>query len=136
MPVASGKSPASRVKMATKLASWRGRGAWRLTGVPAGPSSLPIAVIGMAGQFPQARNLEEFWQNIGQAKNCITRVPAQRWDVNAYYQPGEAVAGKTNTQWLGALQEYDRFDPVVFNISPTETESMDPQPRLFLQACF
>ena len=53
-----------------------------------------------------------------------------------YYQPGEAVAGKTNSQWAGRLEEYDLFDPLFFNISPTEAESMDPQQRLFLQACW
>ena len=40
------------------------------------------------------------------------------------------------SQWLGALDEYDRFDPLFFNISPTEARSMDPQQRLFLQACW
>ena len=90
----------------------------------------------MAGQFPQARNLDEFWRNIAEGRNCITEVPANRWDVQAYYQPGDAVAGKTNSQWIGALEEYDRFDPLFFNISPTEAESMDPQQRLFLQACW
>jgi acyl transferase domain-containing protein/enoyl-CoA hydratase/carnithine racemase/acyl carrier protein/NADP-dependent 3-hydroxy acid dehydrogenase YdfG len=95
-----------------------------------------IAVIGMAGQFPQARNLDEFWQNLAAGKNCITRVSPERWDVNRYYQPGEAVPGKTNSQWLGALDDYDRFDPLFFNISPTEAELMDPQHRLFLEACW
>src|SRR5437763_6252122 len=46
------------------------------------------------------------------------------------------MAGKTNSHWMGALEEYDRFDPLFFNISPTEAESMDPQQRLFLQACW
>jgi acyl transferase domain-containing protein len=56
--------------------------------------------------------------------------------VQAYYQPGKPVAGKTNSQWLGALEEYDRFDPLFFNLSPTEAESMDPQQRVFLEACW
>jgi len=46
------------------------------------------------------------------------------------------VAGKTTSQWAGLLDEYDLFDPLFFNISPTEAESMDPQQRLFLQACW
>jgi polyketide synthase PksN len=102
--------------------------------IPATRASQPVAVIGMSGQFPQARNLEEFWQNIAQGKNCITQV--ERWDLNTYYQPGDTVAGKTNSRWMGALDEYDRFDPLFFNISPIEAESMDPQQRLFLQACW
>ncbi|HUI83780.1 MAG TPA: SDR family NAD(P)-dependent oxidoreductase, partial [Candidatus Binatia bacterium] len=101
---------------------------------PAGPQ--PIAVIGMAGQFPQAKNVEEFWRNIAAGRNCITEISEQRWDVAAYYQAGDAAEGKTNSKWMGALQEYDRFDPFFFNISPTEAECMDPQQRLFLQACW
>ena len=95
-----------------------------------------IAVIGMAGQFPQARNVEEFWRNIADGRNCISQVPPHRWDVQAHYQPGDPVEGKANSKWLGALDEYDLFDPSFFNISPTEAESMDPQQRLFLQACW
>jgi len=88
----------------------------------------------MAGQFPQAGNLEEYWKNLAEGKNCITEVTAHRWDANAYYQAGRAVAGKSNSRWAGEIEGYDRFDPLFFNISPTEAESMDPQQRLFLQA--
>src|SRR6267142_534126 len=148
VPVADARISPQQRKIATrmttgrvvdKLTSWRTRTATRLTGVPASrPSHAadPIAVIGMAGQFPQAKNLEEFWRNIAEGKDCISPVPRNRWDVNAWYQPGDPAEGKTNSQWVGALEEYDRFDPLFFNISPTEAENMDPQQRLFLQACW
>jgi len=115
----------------------RGRAAAHvISGTPPPRRSQAIAVIGMAGQFPQANNLDEFWQNIAQGRNCITEVPRKRWDVNAWYEPGDPVAGKTNSQWAGTIDHYDRFDPLFFNISPTEAEDMDPQQRLFLQACW
>ena len=142
MPAApSGSRPSSQSATAPmlagpKLASWRGRMTSRGASAPGAHSSQPVAVIGMAGQFPQAKNLEEFWQNIAQGKNCITHVAPNRWDSHEYYQPGAASPGKTNSQWVGALEEYDLFDPLFFNISPTEAESMDPQQRLFLQACW
>jgi acyl transferase domain-containing protein/enoyl-CoA hydratase/carnithine racemase/acyl carrier protein/SAM-dependent methyltransferase/ribosomal protein S18 acetylase RimI-like enzyme len=125
-----------------KLTSRRSRAASRFVAsapatCPSEPiAAQPIAVIGMAGQFPQARNVEEFWQNIAGGRNCITEVPRPRWDVNVYYQPGEAVMGKTNSRWSGTIDEYDLFDPLFFDISPAEAESMDPQQRLFLQACW
>jgi acyl transferase domain-containing protein/enoyl-CoA hydratase/carnithine racemase/acyl carrier protein len=123
-------------RAAQKLSSRRSRAASRFVdGVPA-TTPQPIAVIGMAGQFPQARNIEEFWQNIAEGRNCITEVPRRRWDVNVYYQPGEAIAGKTTSRWAGTIEEYDLFDPLFFDISPAEAESMDPQQRLFLQACW
>src|SRR6266700_1144300 len=143
MPIATDKTNTSSqskiaAKAATKLAmekltSRRSRTTSRFTSSVSASvphSSRSIAVIGMAGQFPQAKNPEEFWQNIAQGRNCITQVPSDRWDVNTYYQPGEPAAGKTNSQWVGALEGYDRFDPLFFNISPTEAESMDPQQRL------
>ncbi|MEO8378059.1 MAG: SDR family NAD(P)-dependent oxidoreductase, partial [Acidobacteriota bacterium] len=123
-----------------KLTSLRGGAAKRFaTAAPAAPAARavePIAVIGMAGQFPQARNLDEFWRNIAEGKNCITQIPPRRWDLNAYYQPGESSPGKSNSPFVGALDEFDLFDPLFFNISPGEAEHMDPQQRLFLQACW
>ncbi|QYF93475.1 SDR family NAD(P)-dependent oxidoreductase [Massilia sp. PAMC28688] len=94
----------------------------------------PIAVVGLAGQFPQAADVDAFWRNIAEGRNCITEVPSGRWDSRIYYREGDAVAGKTNSRWMGALDAYDCFDPLFFNISPTEAESMDPQQRLFLQS--
>ena len=96
----------------------------------------PIAVVGIAGQFPDAENTEAFWNNIAQGKNCIKEVPKERWDVNTYYQEGNPSPGKTNSKWLGSLEGYDKFDPLFFTISPIEAESMDPQQRLFLQSCW
>ncbi|HZD95284.1 MAG TPA: polyketide synthase, partial [Candidatus Sulfotelmatobacter sp.] len=90
----------------------------------------------MSGRFPQARNLDEFWQNIAQGRNCVTQVPPERWNVNTYYSPDKIMAGKTNCKWAGCIEGYDRFDPLFFNISPTEAEYMDPQQRLFLQECW
>ncbi|MES2350366.1 MAG: SDR family NAD(P)-dependent oxidoreductase, partial [Pseudomonadota bacterium] len=105
---------------------------------PAAPAARfePIAVVGMAGQFPQAQDIEAFWQNIAAGKDCISEVPAARWDIDALYRAGEAMPGKTNGRWMGALENYDCFDPLFFNISPAEAESMDPQQRLFLQTCW
>jgi polyketide synthase PksM len=149
VPARSGRSPWSQQPRGRKtgresLTSWRRRvrPLGMVASVGSDPATAgysktqPIAVIGMAGQFPQAKNLEEFWANLAQGRNCISPVAADRWDVNAYYEPGEIVAGKTNSQWVGALEEYDRFDPLFFNISPCEAESIDPQQRLFLQACW
>ncbi|MEA2488833.1 MAG: polyketide synthase PksN, partial [Acidobacteriota bacterium] len=96
----------------------------------------PVAIIGMAGQFPQANDMDEFWQNIAMGKNCIAQVPPERWDLSAYYQAGDAAPGRTYSPWAGMIDGYDRFDPLFFNLSPTEAESMDPQQRLFLQACW
>ncbi|NVO12315.1 MAG: polyketide synthase dehydratase domain-containing protein, partial [Bacteroidales bacterium] len=121
----------------SKLVSLRNKQSLRIkSGTSTNFQTQPIAVIGMAGQFPEAKNIEEFWQNIAQGKNCVNEIPKKRWDINTYYREGNPVPGKSNSKWMGALEEYDMFDPLFFNISPTEAESMDPQQRIFLQACW
>ena len=120
-----------------KLESWRKKVSSKIKLGIAEKSQLePIAIIGMAGQYPKAKNLEEFWDNISQGKDCISKIPKTRWDLNTYYSEGEPQEGKTNCKWQGSLEEFDMFDPLFFNIAPTEAESMDPQQRLFLQSCW
>ncbi|MGD0096268.1 MAG: SDR family NAD(P)-dependent oxidoreductase [Terracidiphilus sp.] len=142
-PATVNAAATSLTAAAKPLASWRGRAGARFASAPAAPGSNAaaqaapaIAVIGMAGQFPQARNIEEFWRNLAEGRDCVAQVPGHRWDLDRHYQPGAPAADKTNCQWVGALEDYDRFDPLFFNISPAEAESMDPQQRLFLQTCW
>ncbi|MBX9348855.1 hypothetical protein K5M36_17340 [Chromobacterium vaccinii] len=40
----------------------------------------PIAVIGLAGLFPQSDNCEEFWNNLEQGRDLISEIPGSRWD--------------------------------------------------------
>ncbi|QGZ37636.1 acyl transferase domain-containing protein [Pseudoduganella flava] len=95
-----------------------------------------VAVVGMAGQFAQSPDLAAFWRNIAAGRDCITEIPRERWDIDRYYQPGDAAAGKTYSRWMGALDGVDHFDAAFFNISPREARAMDPQQRLFLQTCW
>ena len=97
---------------------------------------LAIAVIGMAGRFPMAADLNEYWQNIAEGKDCISEIPASRWSIDAYYDPDPKVPQKTSCKWMGVLEDADKFDPLFFTISPREAELMDPQQRVLLQACW
>ncbi|RDK86824.1 SDR family NAD(P)-dependent oxidoreductase, partial [Enterobacillus tribolii] len=87
------------------------------------PPSDGIAVIGISGRYPRAADLTQFWHNLEQGIDCITRVPAQRW--------GEAFA-----QQGGFIDDIACFDPLFFHILPREAELMDPQERLFLQCAW
>ncbi|MDA0704856.1 MAG: beta-ketoacyl synthase N-terminal-like domain-containing protein, partial [Proteobacteria bacterium] len=95
-----------------------------------------VAVIGLAGQFPGAKDAEGFWQNIRAGVDSIREVPVERWDVGRFYDPTPGLDGKTACKWGGFLADPYRFDPLFFNLSPAEAEVMDPQQRLFLQACW
>lgn len=92
-----------------------------------------IAIIGMAGQFPKADNVTQFWRNLVQGRECISDIPPTRWSIDEYYDPDRNAPGKTVCKRMGLLDDVDVFDPLFFNISPSEAEYMDPQQRLFLQ---
>nr|WP_234025570.1 SDR family NAD(P)-dependent oxidoreductase [Bacillus paralicheniformis] len=92
-----------------------------------------IAIVGLSGRYPGARNVNQYWENLKNAKHSICEIPASRWDVDAYYEPNHRAKGKVNSKWLGMVDGVDHFDPLFFNISPAEAEDMDPQQRMFLQ---
>ncbi|UCH94145.1 MAG: SDR family NAD(P)-dependent oxidoreductase [Candidatus Aminicenantes bacterium] len=100
-------------------------------GVEKGEGSQGIAVIGMSGRFPDAVNVDEWWQNLAAGKNSVKE--AQRWDTDTFYDPDPQVLDKSYCKWGGFLSGIDEFDPLFFNISPKEAEMMDPQQRLFLE---
>ncbi|WP_052410219.1 SDR family NAD(P)-dependent oxidoreductase [Paenibacillus durus] len=94
-----------------------------------------IAIIGISGRYPQAKNLEQLWQNLSSGKDCITEVPKERWNWQDYYDadPGKAKEGKIYGKWGGFIDGVDQFDPLLFHISPREAKALDPQERVFLE---
>ena len=92
-----------------------------------------IAIVGLSGRYPQAENLQEFWRNLKDGRDCITDIPAERWDNTLYYDPDQNKSGKSYSKWGGFIANVDKFDPLFFNISPKEAALTDPQERLFLE---
>ncbi len=92
-----------------------------------------IAIVGMSGEFPLAGNLDDFWENLIQGKNCITEVPASRWDWRTIYGNPHSEKNKSSSKWGGFIDDIDLFDPLFFGVSPVEAELMDPQQRLLMK---
>ncbi|BBB89452.1 MAG TPA: SDR family NAD(P)-dependent oxidoreductase [Methylomusa anaerophila] len=84
----------------------------------------PIAIIGMSGRFPQARNIDEMWRILAEKRDVVGPAPADR-----FFDQG---LGQNPWQcgWIPGVSE---FDPLFFEISPREAEIMDPRQRLLLQ---
>lgn len=93
----------------------------------------PIAIVGLSGRYPEAYNIEEYWQNLSSGKDCIVEVPKERWDWKEYYTEDRSKGGHHYSKWGGFIEGVDEFDPRFFNISPREAALIDPQERLFLQ---
>jgi 3-oxoacyl-(acyl-carrier-protein) synthase/NAD(P)-dependent dehydrogenase (short-subunit alcohol dehydrogenase family) len=101
--------------------------------------SEPIAVIGLSGRYPQARTLDQYWENLRSGRDCIEEIPPERWDLAGFYcaDVEQALSQRMSyCKWGGFIEGFSEFDPLFFNISPREAEGMDPQERLFLQACW
>jgi len=93
----------------------------------------PIAIIGMGCRFPGAANPAAFWELLRSGTDAIGEVPADRWDIEAYYDPDPQAAGKMYTRSGGFLDRIDQFDAAFWGISPREAVKLDPQQRLLLE---
>ena len=87
----------------------------------------PIAIIGIGCRFPGAHGPQAFLELLREGVDAITEVPAERFNLRAFYDPDPATPGKINTRWGGFLDQVDQFDPHFFGISPREALRMDPQ---------
>jgi acyl transferase domain-containing protein/acyl carrier protein len=93
-----------------------------------------IAIVGMSGRFPGAKNLEEFWQNL---ENGVESVSFFKDDelMQAGIEPN--LLNHPNYVKAGAvLEDIDLFDADFFDFNPKEAQITDPQHRLFLECAW
>ncbi len=97
----------------------------------------PIAIVGVGCRFP--RDLvtpKAFWEFLRRGGDAISEVPADRWDIDAFYDANVEVPGKMITRQAGFFCSLDQFDPEFFGISPREAITMDPQQRWLLEVAW
>lgn len=91
----------------------------------------PVAIIGMAGRFPGAFDIGQFWDNLRDERDCI-RVPSD----------DELIAAGVRREWLdepnyvkasAEAPDTDQFDADFFGMTPHEARLCDPQFRVFLE---
>ena len=97
-------------------------------------TGLEIAIIGMAGRFPGANDIEQFWGNLRDGVEAVT-----------FFTDEELLAAGVEANFLsdpnyvkarGVLEGADLFDASFFGYSPREAEIMDPQQRVFLECAW
>ena len=93
----------------------------------------PIAIIGMSGRFPKARDIEAMWKVLSEGQNAVEEISADRFDWGKVYGEPKQNPYKTNCKWCGCIPGVAEFDPLFFEISPREAEIMDPRQRHLLQ---
>ncbi len=105
----------------------------RLSRRAAAPQDEPIAIVAMAGRFPGASDVEQFWDMLRSGREGIRVFRDDELDPSL---PTEITADPCYVKARGVIDEVECFDAAFFGISPREAELMDPQQRIFLELCW
>ena len=93
----------------------------------------PIAIIGMACNFPGAPDLEAFWHLLETGGNAVAQIdPASDTGRSEGLFPDKTARGDA-CRFGALLEDIDRFDAPFFRISPVEAQFLDPQQRMMLE---
>ncbi|MGW1892945.1 condensation domain-containing protein [Streptomyces sp. NPDC002004] len=90
-----------------------------------------VAIIGMACRFPGAGDPEEFWRNIAEGIESISRLSED--DLLAAGVEAEQLLDPHYVPAASILEEMDRFDAEFFGLTPMEASILDPQHRMLLE---
>lgn len=89
-----------------------------------------IAIIGMAGRFPEADSLDMFWENLAMGRDSVRPFPEER--VEELKEIAGAIP-QVNFIHEGYLNQIFQFEPEIFGINHEESRYMDPQQRILLE---
>jgi acyl transferase domain-containing protein len=90
---------------------------------------MEIAVIGMAGRFPGARNVDEFWENLRQGRDVRRELPPAS-------PPLRVPSGTRAVRTAYVLDDVEQFDALFFDMTPREAALTDPQHRILLECAY
>ncbi|WP_458461952.1 beta-ketoacyl synthase N-terminal-like domain-containing protein, partial [Paenibacillus sp.] len=90
-----------------------------------------IAIVGVACDFPDAKNPTQFWSNLQKGKDSMTELPAERLRLTGSSSPNRTSA---SSKRIGAfIRDIEQFDPAFFRITDTLAEQLDPLQRQLLE---
>lgn len=118
------------------LTSWMSEVTPRDT-TPRGTAQSKLAIVGMSCRLPGgATNTEKFWEILEKGLDVSRQIPADRFDIDTHYDPTGKQLNKTMTQYGCFIDEPGLFDAPFFNMSPRESQAVDPQMRLALVTAY
>lgn len=97
-------------------------------------NELDIAIVGISGRFPKAKNLNQFWQNIRDGIEAISFFNDQELSTL-----GIDSANLNDPNYIKAasfLEDAEMFDASFFGFNPREAQVMDPQHRIFMECAW
>ena len=93
-----------------------------------------VAVIGMAGRFPGARNVEEYWANLRDGVESIKFFSDEELLATGVHP--SVLNDPSYVKAKGAIEDAEMFDAHFFGFTPREAEITDPQQRLFMECAW
>ncbi|MDQ0948585.1 acyl transferase domain-containing protein [Streptomyces phaeochromogenes] len=90
-----------------------------------------IAVIGMAGRFPMAGTVAEFWRNLREGRECLETLDDD--ELRRQGVPDSVLSDPTYMRRAGTLEGIEEFDAEFFGFAPSLAATMDPQQKLLLE---
>ena len=101
---------------------------------PASLHGLEIAIVGLAGRFPGAPDIDAFWRLLAEGREGIVRFDDAQ--LRAQGVPEATLADPSYVKAGAPIADSELFDAALFGIGAREAELMDPQQRLFLECAF
>ena len=93
-----------------------------------------IAIVGMAGRFPQADDLDAFWRNVAQGVESLATLSDAQLD--AAHVPAALRAHPNYVRRGTFIEQAEYFDAGFFGYAPREAQVIDPQHRVFLECAW
>jgi polyketide synthase 5 len=91
----------------------------------------------MACRLPGGINSpEQLWDALLRGDDLVKEVPAERWDMDQYYDPEPGVPGRSISKWAAFLDDPTGFDAEFFGIGEREALASDPQHRVLLETAW
>jgi naphtho-gamma-pyrone polyketide synthase len=95
-----------------------------------------IAIVGMAGRFPDSMSPSLFWDLLKQGLDVHREIPPDRFDAQAHYDPTGKRRNTSHTPFGCFIEHPGLFDARFFNMSPKEAAQTDPMHRLALLTAY
>lgn len=95
-----------------------------------------LAIVGMAGRFPDAASHEKLWELLEKGLDVHRVVPADRFPVANHVDPTGKAINTSHTPYGCWIEKPGHFDPRFFNMSPREAFQTDPMQRMALTTAY
>ncbi|KAK5630376.1 hypothetical protein RRF57_006091 [Xylaria bambusicola] len=99
-------------------------------------TSESIAVVGMAGRFPGAEDVNELWKALLEGKDQHRLIPIDRFDVESHVDQTGKIKNTSLTPYGCFYDGVGNFDIALFKMSPREAAQTDPMQRLMLLTAY